>query len=296
MNTSARTITKALNGHWYDRYGLCFCPAHANTKSPALSISNGYDSRLLLHCHAGCDFLSILDALKGLGVIEGSGHYTTPPSFKEMEAYRLKEQEKAKSQEARALDCWNAAKPIHGTLAETYLRSRGINCTLGESLRFHSSCWHPSGQKFPAMVALVEGAGRLAIHRTYLRADGMGKALIEPAKAMLGSVTGGAVRLSDGADKLIVCEGIETGLSLLSGLVRGSVSVWAALSTSGMKALSLPQSPSTLTVAIDGDAAGQNAGNALAARADDLGWYVLMLKAPLGSDWNDILMKKGIGA
>ncbi len=239
MKTSARTITKALNGHWHGRYGLCLCPAHANTKSPALSISDGYDGRLLLRCHAGCDFLSILDALKGLGLIEGTSHYT-PPTFKEMEVNRLKELDKAKKQEARALECWNMGNPIHGAPAEIYLRSRGITSPIGECLRFHDSCWHPSGKQLPAMVALVEGAERLAIHRTYLRADGMSKAAIEPAKAMLGSVAGGAVRLSDGADKLIVCEGIETGLSLLSGLVRGSVSVWAALSTSGMKSLSLP--------------------------------------------------------
>lgn len=295
MKTSAQTITKALNGHWHGGYGLCLCPAHANTKSPALSISDGYDGRLLLRCHAGCDFMSILDALKGLGLVEGTGHYT-PPSYEDMEANRLKEMDKAKKQEARARECWNTAKPIHGTLAETYLRSRGITSTIGECLRFHGSCWHPSGQQLPAMVALVEGAEHLAIHRTYLRADGMGKAAIEPAKAMLGSVAGGAGRLSDGADKLIVCEGIETGLSLLSGLVRGSVSVWAALSTSGMKSLSLPAQPALLTVATDGDAAGRQAGHALAERAAALGWQVSMLPAPDGRDWNDILTMKGAAA
>lgn len=292
MNTSARTITRALNGHWHSRYGLCLCPAHANTRSPALSVSDGHEGKLLLRCHAGCDFLSILDALKGLGLVEGSGHYA-PPSYEEMEVNRLKELGKAKKQEARALECWNMAKPIHGTLAETYLRSRGITCPLGETIRFNPSCWHPSGQQLPAMVALVEGAERLAIHRTYLRSDGMGKAIVEPAKAMLGSVAGGAVRLSDGADRLIVCEGIETGLSLLSGLVRGSVSVCAALSTSGMKALSLPDKPAELTIATDGDDAGRQAGHSLAERASALGWQVSMLPAPDGSDWNDILTMKG---
>ncbi|MBX8812136.1 hypothetical protein HBA91_05840 [Ochrobactrum sp. MR34] len=295
MKTSARTITKALNGHWHGRYGLCLCPAHANTRSPALSISDGYDGRLLLRCHAGCDFLSILDALKGLGLVEGSGHYA-PPSYEEMEAHKLKELDKAKKQEARALECWNVAKPIHGTLADTYLRSRGITSTVGECLRFHGSCWHPTSQQLPAMVALVEGAERLAIHRTYLRADGMSKASVEPAKAMLGSVAGGAVRLSDGTDKLVVCEGIETGLSLLSGLVRGSVSVWATLSTSGMKALTLPDKPALLTIATDGDQAGRQAGHALAERASALGWQVSMLPAPDGRDWNDILLMKGAAA
>lgn len=293
--TKARQITIALSGRWYGGYGLCLCPAHANTKSPALSVSNGHHGRLLLCCHVGCDFLSILNALKGLGLVEGSSHYE-PPSYVQMESKRKAEKEKNIRQAYRALECWSTAKPIHGTMAETYLRSRGITSPVGECLRFHGSCWHPTSQQLPAMVALVEGAERLAIHRTYLRADGMGKASIEPAKAMLGSVTGGAVRLSDGTDKLIVCEGIETGLSLLSGLVRGSVSVWAALSTSGMKSLSLPNKPSLLTVATDGDEAGRQAGHALAERASALGWEVSMLPAPDGRDWNDILMMKGAAA
>lgn len=295
MTANARLITHGLNGYWHGRYGVCLCPAHLNTRSPALSVSDGHDGRLLLRCHAGCDFLSILEALKGLGLLEGTGHYA-PSFYEEIEANRLQELEKSKKQEARALECWNMAKPIHGTLAETYLRSRSITSPIAERLRFHGSCWHPTGQQLPAMVALVEGAERLAIHRTYLRCDGMGKAIVEPAKAMLGSVAGGAVRLSDGADRLIVCEGIETGLSLLSGLVRGSVSVCAALSTSGMKALSLPDKPAELTIATDGDDAGRQAGHSLAERASALGWQVSMLPAPDGRDWNDILMMKGAAA
>jgi len=295
MNTSAQTITKALNGHWHGRYGLCLCPAHANTKSPALSVSNGYNGRLLLCCHAGCDFLSILDALKGLGLVNNTSHYA-PTSYEKMEANHQAEEKKAKRQEYRALECWKTTLPIHKTIAEIYLRSRGIISHLPDTLRFHPSCWHPSGQQLPAMVALVEGAKHIAIHRTYLQSDGMGKNCIMPAKAMLSSVSGGAVRLSHGSDKLIVCEGIETGLSLLSGLVHGSVSVWAALSTSGMKALSLPDSPAILTVATDGDEAGRQAGHSLAERASALGWQVSMLPAPDGRDWNDVQLMKGAAA
>lgn len=292
MNTSAQTITRALHGHWHGRYGLCLCPAHANTKSPALSVSNGHDGRLLLCCHAGCGFLSILDALKSLGLVDSTGHYA-PPSYEKMKASRQAEEEKAKRQEYRALKCWKSTFPIHKTIAETYLQSRGIISHLPHTLRFHPSCWHPSGQQLPAMVALVEGAKHIAIHRTYLQPDGMSKTCIEPNKAMLSSVSGGAVRLSHGNDKLVVCEGIETGLSLLSGLLHGSVSVWAALSTSGMKALSLPNSPKLLTVATDGDEAGRQAGYSLAERASDLGWQVSILPAPDGHDWNDILLMKG---
>ncbi|ERI14445.1 hypothetical protein O206_21950 [Ochrobactrum sp. EGD-AQ16] len=113
---------------------------------------------------------------------------------------------------------------------------------------------------------------------------------------MLGTVAGGAVRLSIGCDKLIVCEGIETGLSLLSGLVPGFVSVWAALSTSGMKSLSLPDNPGLLTVATDGDIPGREAGNTLATRATAAGWKVSLLPAPDGWDWNNVLLVNGAAA
>nr|WP_308219225.1 hypothetical protein [Bartonella machadoae] len=40
------------------------------------------------------------------------------------------------------------------------------------SLRFHSNCPHPSGKTIPALVALVEGGGSFAIHRTFLQDNG----------------------------------------------------------------------------------------------------------------------------
>lgn len=293
--SDARTITKALRGRWHGRYGLCFCPAHANTRTPSLSVSDGEGDRLLLRCHAGCSFIDILDALKGLGLIEGSGHYS-PPSAADFERIRQAEEDHAVKQEGRALACWREAQPISGTIGETYLRGRCIIADQPDTLRFHPECWHPTGTRLPAMVALVEGAPRLAVHRTYLRPDGMGKAEVEPAKAMLGAVAGGAVRLTAGGNKLVVCEGIETGLSLASGLLRGPASIWAALSTSGMRMLSLPGASGLLTVATDGDDAGRNAGRALAVRATDLGWKVSLLPAPDDHDWNDVLTAKGEAA
>jgi hypothetical protein len=91
------------------------------------------------------------------------------------------------------------------------------------------------------MVAAVQGAGLFAVHRTWLSADGLGKADIDPPKAMLGAVTGGAVRLADGLGSWWWAEGIETALNLASGLLRTPATVWAALSTSGIRGLHLSQ-------------------------------------------------------
>jgi hypothetical protein len=106
---------------------------------------------------------------------------------------------------------------------------------------------------------------------------------------MLGCTRGGAVRLSRGGESLAVAEGIETALSLLSGLLPRPAATWAAQSASGMARLSLPPDPGHLTIATDGDPAGRKAGYALAERADAQGWHVSLLPAPEGRDWNDVL-------
>ena len=146
------------------------------------------------------------------------------------------------------------------------------------------------------MVAAVQGAGLPAVHLTYLRPDGSGKADIEPAKAMLGATAGGAVRLTEGRSRLVVSEGVESVLSLLCGLLDDPVTLWAALSTSGLRGLRLPPEPGRLTIATDGDAQGRAAGHTLAERAHAMGWQVSLLPAPAGRDWNDILTEKAVAA
>ncbi|WP_425442166.1 DUF7146 domain-containing protein [Roseovarius marisflavi] len=226
-------------------------------------------------------------------MVEGSGNYT-PPSTTNLAKIRATEETKAVKREGQALGLWRKALPINGTIAETYLRSRGIVCQLPDVLRFHPECWHgPSAKRLPAMVARVEGCKRVAVHRTYLRSDGTGKAAVEPAKAMLGAVAGGAVRLTDAPGPLVVAEGIETALSLASGLLRYPATIWAALSTSGIRGMRLPSRPGRLTIAPDGDEPGRIAAHALAERAQALGWQVSLLPIPDGRDWNDILKMEG---
>lgn len=266
-------------------------PGHSPKDRSLSIIFSG--SSFAVFSFAGDDWKSCRDHVATvLGL--GSGSQCVRPSPRVVARIAQEDSERSKRREALALACWMEARPITGTIAEAYLRGRGITCDLPETLRFHPSCWHPKSVPLPAMVAIVEGSERFAIHRTYLSASGKGKADIQPAKAMLGTVSGGAVRLSVGGNKLVVCEGIETGLSLLSGLLPGPATVWAALSTSGLKGLSLPSEVSRLTVATDGDVAGRAAGNSLATRAATAGWPVSLLPAPNGVDWNDIVMKGSV--
>lgn len=289
--TEAQALATTLGGKWLGRYGVAPCPVCQPSRRKgqnALTLADGRNGRLVLDCKkSGCAFLDIL-AAAGLR----SGSYT--PLNAATLAQREREQKaEAEKRAAQAKRLWDQAQPIAGTVAETYLRGRGITCPLPATLRFHSECWHGStAKRYPAMVATVQGAGLPAVHRTYLTPDGSGKADIEPAKAMLGSTAGGAVRLADGQGPLVVSEGIESGLSLLCGLLDGPATLWAGLSTSGLRGLRLPVQAGLLTIATDGDQPGRAAGYALAERAHALGWKVSFLHAPEGRDWNDSLQKR----
>lgn len=293
--TDARDVTLSLRGRWHGSYGSAHCPVcqpqHRRDQA-ALSLADGQNGRLLLRCFkSGCAFSEILAAL---GI--GTGDYQ-PPSLEEIQRREREAQHEAQRRALAASSIWRETVPIEGTPAERYLRGRGITCRLPDHLRFHPRLRHPSGSLWRAMVAAVTqpSDSAPAIHRTYLLPDGSGKAPVEPAKLMLGACAGGHVAVATGGPRLVVAEGIETALSLASGLLAESATIWAALSTSGMRSLILPPEPGELIIAEDADDAGRGAADHLAARAAAAGWRVLRLSPPEGcSDFNDIL--RGVAA
>jgi hypothetical protein len=290
MTSDAHTLTITLSGRWYRRYGAAPCPVcqpEARRDQNALTLSDGDDGRLLLHCKKSqCSYTSIRAALAFQGI-----HITGSRSALLATAKLAQERRDEEMVQAnRAFSLWREAQQVEGTLAEHYLRKvRGITVPLPSTLWFHPRVPHPTGLYMPAMLAWVEGIKLFAVHRTFLLPDGNGKSQRLPEKAMLGPCAGGAVRLAESSDgPLVVCEGIETGLSLVQ-LMPEPVTVWAALGTAGMKGLCLPTEPGQLIVATDGDEAGRDAGRSLAMRAVANGWRVELLPASDGTDWNDYL-------
>ena len=290
LATDAQSITAALGGRWHGGYGTARCPAH-NDDEPSLSLRDGEGGRILAKCFAGCDWPAIAAALEQRNLLAGS--YS--PDGSDLPASRRADDDADRAKRARqAENAWTYALPLLGTAAERYLRGRGISCTLPASLKFDPEAWHgPTAKRFPALVARVEGGDGLAIHLTFLTPDGA-KAAVEPAKISLGPIAGGVVRLNAlRRRRVVVAEGIETALSLASGLLEGEFSLRAALSASGMTAFRLPPLPRTgpgeLVIAVDGDPAGRAAGQQLARRADAAGWKVSIADPGDGLDWNDVL-------
>ena len=289
----ARELTLALGGCWFGGYGKAPCPVcqpERRKKQDALTVATGQGGRLLLNCKkSGCGFCEVL-AAAGLPTesFPRANEAAQAEQERKMRATASKKEEQSKR-------LWHEAEPIAATAAEGYLRRRVITCPLPASLRFIPDCWHgPTACLCPALIAKVEGADGFAVHRTYLRPDGSDKAGLDGGdKLTLGRTRGGAMRLSEGPGRLVVAEGIESALSLLCGLIESPMTVWAALSTGGMRRLRLPPEPGSLMVACDGDKPGREAAGALAERADALGWKVGMLDPGDGLDWNDILIAKG---
>lgn len=197
---------------------------------------------------------------------------------------------------------WAISQPIHGTVAETYLRTRGItdlrNCG---SLRFHRRCWYRGDpddptdcvrDAWPALIASVrDGAGKLTgVHRTWLAPDGFNKAPLSTPRRAMGQLLGHGVRFGVADDVMAAGEGIETMLSLRQ--VAPALPLVAALSANHLAALELPSTLRRLYLVRDDDPAGRGAVDALSDSATAAGIEALTVDASLG-DLNDDLRLLG---
>ncbi|MCE8537933.1 toprim domain-containing protein [Ruegeria pomeroyi] len=186
-------------------------------------------------------------------------------------------------------------EPLAGSLADTYLQSRGLSDPGSPDLLSHPDLTdYDSRRGWPGMLAiprLANGDPVGGIHRTFLLDDGSGKA---PAgKKMLGTITEAAVRLfplaKDG--HLGVAEGIETALA--ANVIFGTP-VWAALSADGMARFKWPEGTRRITIFADAGHTGRQAAATLSDRLNmaDIPNEVI---APLhGDDFNDDLLRGAV--
>lgn len=285
---TALELTQSLHGTWHGTYGMAPCPIcqpERRIDQKALSISEDATGRLLAHCHkSGCAFRDIRAAA-------GTSAPKQPQrDFASIERHKAAHDNQAERKAQSAKFCWQQAHPIPGTPAETYLREvRGLSCALPDTLRFHPACYHgPSGQQYPALIALVHGGGSFAIHRTFLARDGSGKAPVTPQKMMLGACRGGVVRLAQVSRSVMIGEGLET---CLAAMQLFGLPAWAALSAVNMPKIRLPAQIQHVTLLADGDEAGRSAARASALRLAAQGRQVKVHSAPKGLDFNDVLLR-----
>lgn len=198
------------------------------------------------------------------------------------------------------------SKPIERTLAETYLRERGItDLREAGSLRFHSHCYyrpdrHSETETWPALIAAVTDLdGTITgAHRTWLDPDGfseamLGKAPIDTPRRAMGNLLGHAVRFGVARDVMAAGEGIETMLSLR--MILPGMPMAAALSAAHLAAILFPVTLRRLYIAVDNDPAGDGAMKTLIDRARESDIEAIPLSPQLG-DFNEDLRFLGFSA
>jgi hypothetical protein len=198
----------------------------------------------------------------------------------------------------RAQRLFRMAQPLAGTLADSYLRQRGIlRASLHPALRYHPSCYYRDlvtgrTHSFPALIAAVTDPGGTitGVHRTWLDPDGAGKAQVEDPRRALGGLLGNAVRFAfpvcGPVPVMAAGEGLESILSLSH--VMPAMPMVSALTANHLAAFELPPECVRLYIAADADAAGRNGIERLSRRAQARGILPLVLAPELG-DFNDDL-------
>ena len=281
-----RSLARALGGEVCGTQVLAPGPGHSS-KDRSLSVRLSADAPdgFLAFSHSGDDFATCRDFVRKRLGFDVDGRKADRHGNEQKSASRPVTNE---DRTAAALRMWAETLDLRGTFVETYLASRKISFPSAASLRFHPALKHPSGSRWPAMVALVtdgESDKPVAIHRTYLARNGKGKAPVEPQKMMLGPTRGCAVRLSEACETLAIGEGLE---SCLSAMQATGIPTWAALSTSGLKTLPLPANIRDVILLADGDDAGERAAQQAARRWKNEGRRVRIARPPRGMDFNDI--------
>jgi hypothetical protein len=283
---TAREIVLALIGRWLGSHGMVRCPAH-DDKHPSCSVTDSADGKVLVRCFAGCSQEAVIDALRRRGLWERQPRDMQAVDDVERQRRRADEQRELDRRIGEARAIWTKAGPIAGTPAATYLWvARCITITPPPTLRFAMLQHFARGTTLPALVAAVQDPnGRVtAVHRTFLRADGTGKAAVETAKMTLGPISAGAVRLGQARPVLAIAEGIETGLSVMQIY---SLPVWVALG-SRMAEIALPELVRQVIVFGDNGEMGRIAAERAVERFADQGRLAAAEFPPAAfGDFND---------
>ena len=301
---TAAELIAALGGRMNGKSGgTACCPAHED-RNPSLSTTDGRDGRLLIHCHAGCEQLAVIKTLRGLGLWRDRLAAEDPP-LSEADGDRERQQDQAREEKARRrvgfIDglwrrTWIEAVLPRGSPIERWLQARRIPLDQLEldrlPLRWAPRC--PLGKgSAPAMVALMTDpitCEPVGLHRTFLSPNGCAKATARPRR-MLGKA--GIIRLSPDDEVglgLGICEGIETGLSIIAA---GWRPVWACGSLGMLRRFPILAGIAALTAFADPKPHEIEGARACAQRWGESGREAFVYVPPSDGDWNAILRAGG---
>jgi hypothetical protein len=237
--------------------GKVLCPFHSE-KTPSLQLYADH-----FHCF-GCgahgdaiDWLMIVEGLDRDAALQLLEHGPTNSTSRPV-CTPIETQADRDAKRRRALQLWDQAQSIEGTLAERYLTERrGIDLArlpdAAASLRFHPSCPFGPATRHPCLIALRQDVFTdepVAIHRIALTPDGQ-----KIERRMLGS--GGVVKLYPAGERL--GEGIETTLAAATRITRWGRPLqpaWSAVASNVLATLPPIPGVEHLIILVDNDVNG----------------------------------------
>jgi hypothetical protein len=235
------------------------CGAHGSGPIDLIAFLHGLDAKQ--------DFRRIVEIITGTIQADNvSLKPSSPKAADDLKARRL------------AAWLWSMRRPAARTIVEGYLRVRGYHGALPATLGFLPA-WR---DRPPAMITafgipdepepgiLAPMQGPVAIHRTFLKPDGGGKATIkindkEISKQVIGRPGGLPIVIAPPNDLLglAITEGIEDALTAHQATGLGA---WAAYSSSNMPKLAdkVPDYIEVVTIFAHDDKAGRDGASKLA--------------------------------
>lgn len=278
---AATEIAQRLRLHRAGRGWRGDCPICGYREALALDVRAG---RPLIWCSSCADRAGLA------AVLRSAAGGTLPPADRPERLPRWNRADPA-SRIARAEAIWLGAVPIEAdTPAGKYLEMRRIaHVASSPALRWRSDVPHPSGGRRIALLAAITGADGdfVGIQRIFLDLDGR-KADIEPVKASLGQVAGGACRLQECSEELVIAEGVESAAAAAALL---GLPAWSAISCGNLaRSMILPPEIRSVVIAADHDPAGLRAAEDAGLRWRDEGRSVRIIRAARpGADAADVL-------
>ncbi len=152
----------------------------------------------------GGDILDLIQTCLGLGKaeavewakdwlrIDGGQCPSSRPITANVTTRQCHRRDDDKERTEKARDIWKASQPTPSTPVENYLKCRNITIPIPPSLRYNPAVLYTqSGLWLPCMVSAVQAPDRhiTAIHRTYLKGDGSGKAGVQKPAVSSRSTT-----------------------------------------------------------------------------------------------------------
>lgn len=307
--------------HKRNQHIICPLPAH-DDKSPSFRFDHN-KGKYFCSCGDG-DIIDIVRGCRGMDVIQASNWIREvigveligvrrEETFQQRAAresllaeQRTQAEERKRQRDAteaaeaeqqrdKAANMWQRSQPAAGTIAQSYLASRGINCTLYPTIRFlppSKPSYHPC-----MLVPFGLAANKIGgVHLTYLRPNGFGKAKDEQGNDKITVGPGHHYPLvvghAPGCDTLFISEGIEDALSAHQAL---NVDAWAAGSANRLPGMAehVPAHIKTVIIQQDDNKAGRAGAASLAEALAARGIAVRISEGRDDLDVNSVLQAEG---